>query len=310
MWFKNLRLYRFLRPFDLDAETLAKQLEQKLFSECGRVQESSFGFVPPVGDGEDAPLVHGVNGFLLMSACREEKLLPTSVVKEAAAERIGQMEQERGLKVPKRERDRVHDDVRFELLPRAFTRSQKTFAYIDPSEGYLLVDAATDARADEFTEALHEAVGELPIVFPQTLERPSLVMTRWLAEGFAGTEFEMEQECELRLPVEGGAVVRCRNQDLGSREIQAHLEAGKEAIRLSLVYGERIRFVVDEKLVIRRLRFLELIQDQANDVEAESPAARMDADFAVMSLELRAFVRQLLAAFGGEDKTSMGVIAG
>lgn len=309
MWFKNLRIYRFLRPFELDAETLAKQLEQRPFRECGRVQESSFGFVPPVGD-EESPLVHATNGFLLMAACREERILPTSVVKEEAALRIEKMEQERGLKVPKRERDRVHDDVRFELLPRAFTRSQRTYAYIDPIDGYLLVDASTDAKADEFTEALHEALGDLPIAFPLTNERPSAIMTRWLADGYAGPEFEVEQECELRLPVEGGAVVRCRNQDLASREIQVHLEAGKEVIRLSMVFAERIRFIVDEKLAVRRLRFLELIQDEANDVEAESPAARMDADFAVMSLELRGFVRQLLEAFGGEDKAAMGVLSG
>ena len=81
-------------------------------------------------------------------------------------------------------------------------------------------------------------------------------------------------------------------------------------IRLSMVFAERIRFIVDEKLAVRRLRFLELIQDEANDVEAESPAARMDADFAVMSLELRGFVRQLLEAFGGEDKAAMGVLSG
>ena len=108
MWFKNLRIYRFLRQFELDAETLAKQLEQRPFRECGRVQESSFGFVPPVGD-EESPLVHATNGFLLMAACREERILPTSVVKEEAALRIEKMEQERGLQVPKRERDRVHD---------------------------------------------------------------------------------------------------------------------------------------------------------------------------------------------------------
>jgi recombination associated protein RdgC len=308
MWFKNLRMYRFLRPFELDAETLETKLDAQRFSECGRLQESSFGFVAPAGEAQ-APLVHATNGFLLVCGCREEKLLPASVVREAAAERIDAMESDRGLKVPKRERDRINDDVRFELLPRAFTRSQKTFAFVDPQDGYLYIDAATDARADEFMDALHEALGELPLTFPLTHERPAAVMTQWLADGHAAAEFEVEDDCELRLPGEGGAIVRCRNQDLASREIHVHLEAGKEVIRLGLVYGERIRFLLDEKLVVRRLRFLELIQDEANDATVDSPAARLDADFAVMSLELRAFVRQLLTAFGGEDKEAMGLNA-
>ncbi|MEM7407060.1 MAG: recombination-associated protein RdgC [Pseudomonadota bacterium] len=306
MWFKNLRMYRFLRSFELDADTVADRLASKAFSACGRLQESSFGFVPP-GGADEAGLVHATNGFLLMSGCREEKLLPGSVVKEAAAERIEAMEAERGHKVAKRERDRIHDDVRFELLPRAFTRSQKTFAYIDPVDGYLAIDASTDARADEFMDALHEALGELPVAFPQTHERPASVMTRWLADGYPAEGIDIEDECELRLPGDGGAVVRCRNQDLGGREIQVHLEAGKEAIRLGLVYDDRIRFVLDEKLAVRRLRFLEVIQDQVDEIDADSASQRLDADFAVMSLELRAFWRGVLAAFGGEDLQAMGV---
>ena len=308
MWFKNLRMFRFLRPFTLEAQALEEKLEAHRFSECGRLQESSFGFVAPSGE-HDAPLVHATNGFFLVAGRREEKLLPASVVRETAAERIDAMESERGMKVPKRERDRIHDDVRFELLPRAFTRTQKTFAFVDPQDGYLYVDAATDARADEFMDALHEALGELPVTFPLTMERPSTTMTQWLADGRSADEFEVEDECELRLPGEGGAVVRCKNQDLASHEIHVHLEAGKEVIRLGLVFAERIRFVLDEKLVVRRLRFLELIQDEASESEADTAAARLDADFAVMSLETRAFVRKLLAAFGGEDKTSMGVEA-
>lgn len=311
MWFKNLRFYRFLRPFTLSAEVLEEKLQSKRFSECGRLQEASFGFVPPAGadSDEDAPLVHAANGFLLMAACRQEKLLPTSVVKEAAAERIEALESERGLKIARRERDRIFDDVRFELLPRAFTRSQRTFAYIDPAEGWLMLDASTDARADAFTDVLHEALGELPLALPQTTERPSGVMTAWLNEGKAAEGFEAEHECELRLPGDGGAVVRCRNQDLWSQEIQVHLDHGKEVIQLGLVFKDRLRFVLDEKLNIRRLRFLELVLDEAEDIETDSIVAKLDADFSVMSLELRAFITDLLEAFGGEDREAMGVEA-
>ena len=88
-----------------------------------------------------------------------------------------------------------------------------------------------------------------------------------------------------------------------------HLDHGKEVIQLGLVFSERLRFVLDEKLNIRRLRFLELVQDEAEDIETDSIVARLDADFSVMSLELRAFVNELLDAFGGEDREAMGVEA-
>ncbi|NKC14706.1 MAG: recombination-associated protein RdgC [Gammaproteobacteria bacterium] len=306
MWFKSLKIYRFLRPFRMTPEQLAEGLEVQRFSACGRLEMSSYGFVPP-GGGEDAPLVHATNGFMLMAGCHEEKLLPSSVVREAAVERIEAMERERGLSVPKRERERLMDEVRFDLLPRAFTRSQRTFGYIDPIDGYLLVDAATDVKADAFTGALQDALGALPISLPVTMERPIAVMTRWLNDGATPTDLEVEQECELRLPGEGGATVRCRNQDLASREILTHLEAGKEVIKLALIYGERLRFMLDEHLNVRRLRFLEIIKEEAAEVDAHDHAGRLDMDFAVTSMELRMFLRRLMELFGGEDRRAMGV---
>lgn len=308
MWFKNLRLYRYLRSFTLSAEDLAMKLQSLEFKPCGPQMESSRGFVAPLG-GEDDLLVHATNGFLMVTLCREEKMLPASTVKDAAKERIDALEAERGLKLARRERDRIHDDVRFELLPRAFTREKRTFGYIDPIEGWLLVNASSDGQADQFTDALHEALGELPIALPQTKDRPSGVMTAWLNDGRAAEDFEAEHECEMRLPGEGGATVKCTNHDLWSQEIQVHLDHGKEVLKLGLVFQERIRFVLDDKLNIRRLRFMELVQDRADDVETDSIAARFDADFAVMSLELRDFVKGLLGAFGGEDREAMGVEA-
>jgi recombination associated protein RdgC len=52
---------------------------------------------------------------------------------------------------------------------------------------------------------------------------------------------------------------------------------------------------------VKRLRFLDLVQETAAEVEAEDEAARMDADFSIMTLELRRFIPALLALFGGED---------
>ena len=155
------------------------------------------------------------------------------------------MEAERGAPVPRRERDRVIDQVRFELLPRAFSRSQRTFAWIDTTNGYLLVDVSSDARADEFTANLQTALGALPVTFPVTQTRPAAAMTDWVANASMPDDIELERECEMMLPGEGGAVVRCRNQELASREVFTHLEAGKEVVKIAVSYAERLRFVLD-----------------------------------------------------------------
>jgi recombination associated protein RdgC len=217
------------------------------------------------------------------------------------------MEAERGAPVPRRERDRVIDQVRFELLPTSHTRKHITRAYIDPQIGYLVVDLASDNRADEFTSNLQTALGALPVTFPAVHTRPAAALTDWVANGTMPECIELEHEAELWLPGEGGATVKVRNQELASREVFTHLEAGKEVVKLAVTYADRLRFVIDDKLNVRRLKFLEVILDEAGDVEADDAAARLDADFAVMSLELRSFIARVMEIFGGEDVVAMGV---
>ena len=49
MWFKNLQVYRFTRPFELTAEQLETQLEACAFTPCGSQDISRFGWTRPFG---------------------------------------------------------------------------------------------------------------------------------------------------------------------------------------------------------------------------------------------------------------------
>jgi len=71
--------------------------------------------------------------------------------------------------------------------------------------------------------------------------------------------------------------------------------------KLALSWQDRIEFLLDEKLIIKRLRFSELVQEQADEIEADDVATRFDVDFAIMALELSGFFKALMQALGGED---------
>ena len=47
MWFKNLQIYRFTRPFDLTVDQLETQLEACAFTPCGSQDISRFGWSSP-----------------------------------------------------------------------------------------------------------------------------------------------------------------------------------------------------------------------------------------------------------------------
>jgi recombination associated protein RdgC len=83
-------------------------------------------------------------------------------------------------------------------------------------------------------------------------------------------------------------------------EIRGHLEAGKQVTQLGLIWNERIAFVLDEALVVRRLRFLDVIRETLRDSRTDSPEAVFDAEFALMSGELALLLPRLLEVFGGE----------
>jgi len=85
-------------------------------------------------------------------------------------------------------------------------------------------------------------------------------------------------------------------------EIKNHLDTGKEVIKLAVSWADRLSFIIDENLSVKRLRFLDLIQDQVADIETDDEAAQFDVDFSIMSAELSSFLPRLIELFGGENK--------
>jgi recombination associated protein RdgC len=140
------------------------------------------------------------------------------------------------------------------------------------------------------------------VVPVNTVEKPVLTMTQWLINNETPEGISIEDECELRSPEEEGGIVRCKKHDLALPEIKNHLETGKQVIKLALNWEDRLSFVMDENFSVKRLRFLELIQDQVADTNAETEQERFDVDFSIMTAEFANFLPKLLELFGGENK--------
>ncbi|WP_446809001.1 recombination-associated protein RdgC [Methylomonas sp. 2BW1-5-20] len=302
MWFKNLAVYRFTEPFILDANALEQKLQQQPFRSCGSHDEFSFGWTAPLGRTSDA-LVHANNGFLMLCGKKEEKVVPASVINEMLQERINEIEEREARKLPAKERSRIKDELIFELLPRAFSFSRKTYAYIDSQGGWLVVDAASAKKAEDMLSQLRKCLGSLPIVPLTATVKPAGVMTQWLIDNTSPKDILIEDECELRSPEEDGSIIRCKRHDLALPEIKNHLDSGKQVIKLAMSWAERISFVLDESLAVKRLKFLDLIQEQAADIETFDEVEQFDADFSIMTAELAQFLPRLLELFTAEGNT-------
>lgn len=296
MWFRNLQIYRLTTDWNITAEHLDTQLAGHAFRPCGSMDRQSKGWLPPHG-GES--MTHALNGQIMVALGVEQKLLPGAVVKQVAAERIAEVEQQQGYSPSRKQAREIRELVTMELLPRAFARRRTTYAWIDPVRGWLCIDAASVSKAEEVLELLNQCVSDLPLSPLRTVRSPTAAMTEWLTTNEAPAGFSIDRDCELRSPLEENATVRYVRHPLDGEEIGRHIAAGKQPTRLALTWDDRISFVLTEKLEIKRLAFLDILKEEA-EASAETADEQFDADFALMTGELARLLPALVAALGGE----------
>jgi len=299
LWFKNMMVYRLNRDIPLSADEMEKQLDAFTFSPCGSQDMSKTGWVPPMGNRSDA-LTHENKGQIVICARKEEKILPSPVVKQALEAKIDKLESEQSRKLKKTEKDSLKDEVLHSLLPRAFSRFSQTYLWIDTVNNLIMVDCASAKKAEDTLALLRKSLGSLPVV-PLTLESPiELTLTEWVRSGELPAGFALMDEAELKALLEDGGVIRCKKQDLVCDEIANHIEAGKLVTKLALDWQERIQFVLADDGSVKRLKFSDTLRDQNDDIDREDFAQRFDADFILMTSELAALTSNLVEALGGE----------
>ena len=300
MWFRNLVVFRLPRPWQIDPAELEQALARRALQPCGALDHETRGWLEPQrGRG----YLHRVGGQWLLRAGSEQKILPAAVVRQFTEDRAEELERQQGFKPGRRQLRELKERITDELFPRAFSRRRSDWLWVDPEHGWLVVDAASDNRAESVVEQFREGVGELPASRLDTERSPTAAMSEWLSEPSAATPFAIERELELRAGDEERATVRYLRHDLAGNEVAAHLAAGKRPTRLALCFRERVSFVLTETGHLRRLAFLDLAREglEAGERDAE---AEFDAQFALMAAELRQLLPELVDALGGERAAS------
>lgn len=292
MWFKNLSLLRLPADFTLSAEPFERALAEHPLRSPGPLEMETRGFLTPFSR-EDAALSHGSGDALLFCLGEESRLLPSSVLNDAIADRVAEHEAKTGRKPGKRLRNEFREAALGELLPRAFIKRSRTGAYWDAPSRMLAVDSSGDSTAEAVATAVREALGSFPARPLATEASVTLLMSEWLIAAQLPEGFEFGDECELKDPSDNACVVRGRGHDLTSDEIREHARCGKQVTQLGLIFEGRIGFVLDTKNKLRKLRFLDVVADKLDAQDGADPDTILDAEFALMSLELRRLYARL-----------------
>lgn len=298
MWFRNLRIYTLAPDFSIP-EQLDQALEPMRFKPCGRSEMVSFGWASPFGRDSEV-LFHKIGPCYLVSARKEEKVLPSSVVNAQLDELVAQREAELARKLPSKEKQAMKEDLIHRLLPQAFSKFKQVAAMIDTQLGIVVVDASSASAAEDVLGLLRSSFGSLPVK-PWFAEHPSeLYFTQFLRQQQLADGFEFGDEVELRDANDSGAVVRCRQHDLSGTEIETHLAHNKQVTKLGLIWQQRVQFVLEQDLAIKRFKATDVLVDEQDKLVDATPEQRIDADFALLSGEIGQLFPQLVSLFQTE----------
>lgn len=297
MWFRNLQIYRLPRPWAITAEQLEQQLARGPFVPTTGTDPMTRGWIAP----RAGALVHAANGHWLLRLQTEKRLLPAGVVNAEVRRQADKLTELQGYAPGRKALRELREKVIYELLPKSHPVQSATSVWIDPKAGWFCVDAGTIAKADAVIEHLRHTLDDFPLKPLHTQLSPQSAMTDWLA-GEAPDGYTIDRDCELKAVGEEKSVVAFRRHPLSDEvhdEIKSHLAAGKLPTRLALTWDDRVSFVLTDKLEIKRLAFLDLLREEAEQ-HAETAEDQFDADFAIMTGELSRFLPALVAALGGE----------
>lgn len=284
MFFRNLTFFRF--PASLNVDDLDAGLVECALKPVGALELSSRGFISPFGRNEEA-LSHRIGESIWLAAGSEDKILPGSVVNDLLQKKLAEIEEKEGRRLGGRARKRLKEDLVHELLPRAFVKPGRTDALIDLANGFIAVDTSSRKSGEAVVSDVRQALGSFPALPLNAEVAPRSILTGWIAGDPLPAGLSLGDECELRDPVDHGAIVKCQHQELQCDEIAKHLEAGKQVTRLALTLDDHLGFVLGEDLIVRKLKFLDGAVDQLESTERDDLRAELDARFALFSAEVR-----------------------
>ncbi|WP_111411681.1 recombination-associated protein RdgC [Billgrantia lactosivorans] len=300
MWFKHLHLYRLHGSTGIPAADLEAALAEQAARTPGSQEARRVGWCPPAGRAGTA-LLHELQGQRLMTMLRHERLLPAGVVREELEERSADIEAREGRKLRRQEKQELKELIYEELLPRAFIRSQKVDLWWDTQRNLIAVNTSSRKRAEEALDLLRETLGSLKVTPLATQTLPMRAMTQWLAEEDSRPgSLQLGDQVELKAKGDDG-VLRARQVDLDSDEIQQLLAAGRQASRLAVEIEGRLGYVLHDDLTLKSLRFSDTLIDEAGEIEDDGDATvRLEADFMLMTKALADEIEQLITWLGGE----------
>lgn len=282
MLFKQTQLFQLDKHLTKSfLTTLDEKLSTYAFQPCLPSMPQSAGFIPPITAEDDTSLVRLVNGFAIICLQIEEKILPATVIQQHLAEAAAEMESTQQRKLRQKEKMALKDDILTSLMPRAFSKFTKIYAYIDLTNHWLVLGTTNPKKTEQFISIFRKSVSD--DIHPIVIDHLDVILTGWLKSQPYTAAFAIEKSCVLQDPKQENRVIRCKQQDLFAPGIQALIQDGCHAVQLALNWNDRVSFTLASNFSFTNIQFQDELLKELSALEAETAMQQFAADMFMMT---------------------------
>jgi recombination associated protein RdgC len=296
MQFKNARIFQLPQDFSLEPDTFSEQLEHDALKPCGPQDMASQGWISPFNRESDVYCWQSGSAQLIMFAI-EEKILPAAVVNQQLQEKVSSIKTDTGSKPGRKVQSDMKQEILFELLPQAFTKLKKMGAYIDNELKLLVVDSASQNPAENLVSQLRQTLGSFKAEAFGESSGMATVLTKWVTDGHAEGGFEFGSSIVLETLDEAKSVIRAKNVNYLTDEMQRHIENGYLVTQIGLIFDDRVEFTLTHDFAVKSIKFTDVVLDELEHESIESEEQLLDSRFTLLSLELRELYKALFHIF-------------
>ncbi|WP_051555264.1 recombination-associated protein RdgC [Legionella fairfieldensis] len=292
MWFNNAMIYHYEMNDKVDLTSL---LAEDVLKSCPPHARFIYGWLPALTD----ELVQEVAGCSLICLGKEERILPNGVIKRLLAERIQMIETQQGRTIKRAEKAQLAEDLEFELLPKSFCIQKRLMALLDKVTHRLIINASSANQASQLTALLRKSIPGIHMEPLVPAENLALRFAQWINNpALLSSNFQLASDCLLFALDDEKKRISCKGYEMPAEEIITLLSQGLAAAEISLIWNERIQFTLTHDLNIKRLKCLDYLIDEFNEIhQLEEDFQQRDAELTLLSGELRALTNDLLAEF-------------
>ena len=294
MLFKQFRLFQLNPSVNYSSGNIEKYCEKFPFRSCMPSLPLSSGWVG-ILDEDDSPMIRTVSNCIVFCAQFEEKILPAAVVQKALRDKVKEIEKKEGRVIRQKEKWSMKDDIIMTLLPRAFSKFTKVYAYIDSRHHWLIVGTTNEKKTEQFLTLFKKTMDDE--AQPFALKKIPSILTNWVKEKNYPDSLNVEKKCVLQDPDQFNRVIRCQEQNLFSTSIQGLIKEGCEVKQLGLSWQDQINFVLHDDFSIRCVKFQDSVLEQSESMEPETNQQQFDADFIIIQAVFSTLIKKLLDLF-------------